>query len=553
MVLGELIARDPFCLLWRTEPLIKGAVESCVRAIPLTNLKSVGAYEKLSSDLAFWKGLQKGAVDLYECGRTEKYYYMVMRYMPAGSVADQLGRDRWLRDNLSDFAFGFGAALCELHCNAGAHGNLKPSNVFPLRDGQVLLSDFAVPLWLDEYENGCSALEPRLMHPYRAPEQRKTPRDYDMRSDVYGFGLILWECCTEMQVPGQGERVDVANANWPAGLGRIVERCLAPDRHKRPADGLQLMEMMTKELRPEQQGAPAGGAATRQRPPPARRPEDIPRLLNEARAQMEAGLLEEAVGTLESLPPGTPGVADLADEIETRHRACEEIAHEAVRLAGMGQTDAAAETVREAEKLWPGSRTVMAVKAKLSGQASTGEAAADAGVPAFQEALDAGRYETARTLLEAMLRQGPLTKAWEAAVKRFKRVRTRTVFLDNIKAAKRLYVLGHRADARKFWLEAARCLPPGPHRERLREIAEAAAKGRLRVAVQPAGPLPVGEGASAPSATHSGRTTEQPAGAVSQPLAKEGLLQRHSLLVLLVGLAVAVAGIMALLWALRRR
>jgi len=551
MVLGGLIARDPFSLLWRTEPLVKGAVESCVRAIPAANLRSAGAYERLASDLAFWKGLQRAAVDLYEWGRTEGYYYIVMRYMPAGSAADQLGRDQWLRDNLSDFAFGLGAALCELHCNAGAHGNLKPSNVFPLRDGQVLLSDFALPVWLDEYESGCSALEPRLMHPYRAPEQRKNPRDYDMRSDVYTFGLILWQCCTGTQVPANGEGVHVASADWPAGLGPIVERCLAPDRHKRPADGLQLMEMMRKAAEPEEQATPTAEVSTHRRPPKADRAGDLPRTLEEARARMEAGLLEEAVNILESLPPATPGLADLADEIEARHRACEELTREAVRLAGMGQNEAAAETIHEAEQLWPRSPALMTVKAELSGQARADEA--DAAVKAFRDAFEAGRYDTAEALLEAMLRQGPLTKTGEAAVKQFKRARTRTVFLDSIKAAKRLYVLGHQADARKFWLEAARCLPPGPHRERLRRIADAAAKGKLQVAVEPAEPLPADEGAPPPSVTESGGAGEQPAGAVFHSPAKRGLLQRHSLLVLLVGLAATVAGIMALLWALRRK
>ena len=552
LTLRRLIARDEFSSLWLTTPLEEGFAESCVRAIPASHFKSPDAYERLCAELAFWRRLGGCAVDLYDWGRSGEHFFLVMRHMPEGSAADQLGRDRRLAENLPEFAVNLAGALCEVHATSGPHGNLKPSNVFPVRGAGVLLSDFALPLWFDEFDKGCPALGPRLLHPYRAPEQGENLRDYDTRSDVYAFALILQRCLTGSEPVPQGQPTGAAALQWPSGLGPIMEQCLAADRDERPADGLELLEMV-------EQATGRGARRPHQEPasePPA---EDVLSALEEARALAGTGMLDKALDVLERLPPGTNGVGQLLDELEARQRACEELTEQAVRMAGVGEMAAAAEAVAQAEKQWSKSPTLMAVKAELAAEAPARpkeEPLRTEATDPLRAAIQAGKYDAARVLIEKLLRRGSLTAEEQQAVREFRRERVRGAFLDNIRTAKRLYVLGHRQEAGQHWLEAARWLPSGPHRERLRRVAGAAVRGKLRVAVQSAGAA-----ASAPQAAQTPRRPGRVAGAVpaatppvqgpSATKQRPKTRDRRALLWLLAAVGVLIGGGLALLLALR--
>ena len=187
---------------------------------------------------------------------------------------------------------------------------------------------------------------------------------------------------------------------------------------------------------------------------------------------------------MEGLPAETEGLEDLLDEIDKRQRTCDSLVQEAVRLAERGNRDAAMQAISEAEQLWSGSETLIAVREDLERLAGHDSDIRSGRVPVpLQEALEDERYPAARTQIESAMRQGPISDEMDTAIRRFKRGRVRKAFLENIAAARRLYVLGHRNESRDHWLEAANWLPPGSHRARLREIAAAAGKGRLNLDV----------------------------------------------------------------------
>jgi len=498
LAVHRMVARDGFSALWLTEPLEAGFAETCMRVIPLSGLLSPRAEERFASELAFWRGQSGGSVvGLYDHGRDGPFLYMLMQYMPEGSAADQLGRGSGLRERLVELAIDLAAALSDVHQAVGPHGNLKPSNIFPVRGRGALLSDFLLPLWLDEFAAGNAALAARIEHPYRSPEQRENPTDYDTRSDVYSFGLVLTWCLSGAEPDGSGGLPD--GLEWPGGLGEVVRRCIEADRDRRYADGAELLEALLeatgRQPRPVRAEEPAPEEAEEE---PARAvvrqltPEET---LAEARTLADQGLLEEAVERLESLPRSTEGMAELLDEIERRRDACRELTAEAVRLAGMGRADAALDNLRQAEDLWANSATVAALKADLAREAGRDERelSAPAADP-LQEALERGDYERARELLEKACREGRADQGVVEALRRFKRERVGAALMENVRQARRLYVQGHREAAERHWLEAARWLPPGSARERLRRFARAARSGKLRVKV-PEMPLFEREGA----------------------------------------------------------
>jgi hypothetical protein len=482
--LTELIFRDELSSVWATEPAEQGISGSCVRAIPERNLLTADAARRFTSELLFWRDLSnRCAVELFDSGQDSGYCYTAMRYMPEGSLQDQLGDGAMLQDDVVDFAFALAEALRELHGTMGPHGNLKPSNVFPRPGGGVLLSDFAIPLWADEFDHDPSGLERRLVHPYRAPEQRGDMRNMDTRSDVYAFGLILVRCLTSEDPGADGELPDMGQAHWPSGLWPVVQRCLEADPAGRPADGYELCSVLDETLGDEETSASefdtTAAASTSSELVAAL---DAAGTLADARALMERGMLDAAMDMVERLPADAEGLADLLDEAERRQQACDSLVREATRLAEMGSRGAAMQAVAEAEQLWSGSDTLLALKEELARLAGQDEDISEGRVPrALQDALDDERYPAARTQIESVLRVGPPSEEMGRAIRRFRRGRVRKAFREHIAAARRLYVLGHRNESRDQWTEAANWLPPGPQRARLREIAAAAEKGKLNL------------------------------------------------------------------------
>jgi len=493
-VLTLHIAGDSFCSVWLTKPEENGFGDTCLRVIPTENLISPGTRNRFIEDLAFWRNMESGgSVPLYDCGCSGGYCYELMRYMPKGSAADQRPGGSWLPEYLVEFALDLAASLRDLHDGVGPHGNLKPSNVFPTRSEGVLLSDYMLPLWLDELEAGSSKLIPRVLHPFRAPEQHQDPRDYDTRSDVFSYGLILLWCLTGSVPPVDRAEAEAKAAGWPEELGRVIRRCLKKKRDKRPADGMELLEAVEeatgRSAPSDLDESPAAGQIEQPARVDLREPvaphEPLDRAaaldqIHEAEILVEQGQLDEALRRLEVLPPGTHGMLKLLDEIEDRHQNSERLADEAMRLAGMGKLDAAADALDQAEKLWANCETVQAVREELKDAVEYDEAIVDGRVPTkLKDDIEAGRFREARQRLEHALQVGVMTDELRRTVAEFKKARVRKGFLANLAAARREFALGHRDEARTHWLEAAMWLPNGPHRRRLQEIADTAAKGKL--------------------------------------------------------------------------
>jgi hypothetical protein len=478
--LREMLSRDALCSLWVADPVVEDRKPACLRVIPITNLLVEDGARRLLAEVLFWQNLPDScAVTLYDCGRDSGYCFLAMRHMGGGSLADRLAAGGFEAEEFEQFATALARSLRDLHGAMGAHGNLKPSNIFPLPDGNVLLSDFSIPLWADELDEDPAGLAGRMMHPYRAPEQKADARDCDTRSDIYSYGLVLYRCLTGQEPDPEGELPALDFDECPPFLTDALRRCLMPDRDARFGDAYEMVAML-EEARAAQAGPPSEEEDDFTSQVVLASPDDVPGRIENARDLVGEGLLDEAVDVLEALPPDTEGMPELLDEIERRHQACEELTQEAVRLAGAGKPAAARETIEEARRLWRNSRTVIAVKSELAAEAGQDPELLTSDIPEpLRQALAAGRYLAARSQLEKLIRKGHTSEEVLRVVRRFKHERARKAFLDSINKARRLYVLGHQQEAKEQWLEAANWLPGGPQRARLRMIASAAGRGKL--------------------------------------------------------------------------
>src|SRR5262249_7280740 len=155
-----------------------------------------------------------------------------------------------------DYARQIAAGLAAAHEKGIVHRDLKPENVFITTDGRVKILDFGLAKLVPSRVQTAGTDAPtqkRITNPgtimgtvgYMSPEQVRGDQ-IDQRSDIFSFGVILFEMLSGRR-PFEGESsVEVMNAilkedppelggldnRVPAGLERLVRRCLEkkPDR-----------------------------------------------------------------------------------------------------------------------------------------------------------------------------------------------------------------------------------------------------------------------------------------------------------------------------------
>lgn len=127
-------------------------------------------------------------VDIYHFGTAGGHPYLVMEWMPGGSLHD------WLKPGVTrtevqilDVAGAILQGLEKCHANRLVHGDLKPANILFDADGNAKISDFGIA-----HFRGVSTPSSSHGTPfYVAPEKVKLGQE-DLRSDLYGVGAILW-------------------------------------------------------------------------------------------------------------------------------------------------------------------------------------------------------------------------------------------------------------------------------------------------------------------------------------------------------------------------
>jgi hypothetical protein len=144
-------------------------------------------------------------VDIYDSGTMDKAGpYIIMEYLEGQSLTQALRRGPLDVADLFDWGCQMADALTAAHDHYVVHRDLKPDNLFlgpdPRRPGksQVKVVDFGIAkLQRAEdraYETQTGALLGTPL--YMSPEQCMSLKELDARSDIYSFGVILYEMAT---------------------------------------------------------------------------------------------------------------------------------------------------------------------------------------------------------------------------------------------------------------------------------------------------------------------------------------------------------------------
>ena len=137
-------------------------------------------------------------VPVYDFGQHGSSPYLVMRYMPGGSLEDQLSGGRSLTLAQSAALLDrLAPALDEVHRRGIVHRDLKPGNILFDHNNQAYLSDFGIVKINERVAATLTAHGGTLGTPaYMSPEQARGEPTIDSRSDIYALGVILFQVLT---------------------------------------------------------------------------------------------------------------------------------------------------------------------------------------------------------------------------------------------------------------------------------------------------------------------------------------------------------------------
>jgi eukaryotic-like serine/threonine-protein kinase len=202
---------------------------------------------------------------IYDVGEEQGRSFIVMQYIEGDTIASRLAAARLdVRDAL-DIAVQIAQALSEAHSRGIVHRDIKPQNIMVTPRGQVKVLDFGLAQRLNPAPALDSVAETASQltgagvlvgtMPYMSTEQVRGEA-LDARTDVFSFGVVLYEMLSGQRLFAASTAADVISAiltrdppplaryssSLPAQLTRIVERCLRKDRADRYASARELLD-----------------------------------------------------------------------------------------------------------------------------------------------------------------------------------------------------------------------------------------------------------------------------------------------------------------------
>lgn len=194
-------------------------------------------------------------VPVYDYSEYENRPYLVMKYIEGDTLKARLNQGPLNAQEIEEVIDSVGSALAFAHRQGVLHRDIKPSNVMIGLDGVMYLADFGLARIAEAGESTLSSDSIMGTPQYISPEQAMGKKDLDGGTDIYSFGVMLYEMVVG-QVPFSADTpfsiihdhiytplplpIKV-NPNVPEPVQRVLLKALAKDRLDRYESVEELM------------------------------------------------------------------------------------------------------------------------------------------------------------------------------------------------------------------------------------------------------------------------------------------------------------------------
>ncbi len=186
-------------------------------------------------------------VPVYDYAEQEGRPYLVMKFIEGDTLKARMGISPLSSQEIEKVVETVGAALGYAHRQGILHRDIKPSNVLITSENVMYLADFGLARIAVAGESTLSTDSVMGTPQYISPEQAMGKKDLDARTDIYSFGVMLYEMVVG-QVPFSADTPFsiihdhiytplplpvTVNPNVPEPVQRVLLKALAKNRDDR--------------------------------------------------------------------------------------------------------------------------------------------------------------------------------------------------------------------------------------------------------------------------------------------------------------------------------